>query len=238
MSKSVLSLLAILCFGSVHADEPAWVLLFEEQEAGVESYVTRFIVTAHYLRIDEGEHSTDFVLFDRKTSTIYSTNMEERRILVVRAGKMQFKMPSAIVNKTVRGDDKPPSISGKTVVHYRLYSGGKECYSLYAARGLLPEVVMALKAYRRVLASEHGQMLRFAPVAQPLCDVVNNIYAPTRHLDLGFPVLLHEYNGHVRRLVDYRSMMASPKLFELPAGHTHFSPTTMRTQPQSGVSRP
>ena len=44
---------------------PAAVLYFVEQEPGVEPYRTRMIVTAGFLRMDEGQDSQDFLLFDR-----------------------------------------------------------------------------------------------------------------------------------------------------------------------------
>jgi hypothetical protein len=39
---------------------PAAVLYFVEQEPGVEPYRTRMIVTAGFLRMDEGQDSQDF----------------------------------------------------------------------------------------------------------------------------------------------------------------------------------
>ena len=44
----------------------ATVLHYAEQEPGGEPFRTRMIVTARYLRIDEGVESKDFLLFDRR----------------------------------------------------------------------------------------------------------------------------------------------------------------------------
>jgi hypothetical protein len=220
--------------GAAHAARGI-VLEFNEQETGTGVYPTRTLVTPEYMRIDDGEGSTDFVLLDRKARTIYSTNAMDRRILVIRWRERNDVMPAALDNTVMPVRLALPSVSGFAIQRYRLSTAGTQCYEVDAAPGLLPEALVAMKEMARVLAVEHGESLEHLPQdVYPVCDVVSNVYAPTRHLDMGFPVRTTDHNGRMRQLTNYHiDVELKAELFVLPAGYTEFTPRSMRGPEQT-----
>ena len=116
------------------------------------------------------------------------------------------------------------AIGGRSVVHYSLLTNGRLCYDLYAADGLLPDAVAALREYREALAGEQRSAIGFTPnAAKTPCDLANHVYAPARHLTYGFPVRLVEPDPRdpkrrrITELTDYRTdVEMAPALFQLP----------------------
>lgn len=205
----------------------ATAIYFVEHEPDGEPARTRMIVTPKYLRIDGGDAGgTNFLLYDRAARTIYNVSADDRLILVLppqsvapHTGRLQHRIE--------REATEVPAVDGKKVRHYRLLTNDEVCYDLYAADGLLPQAVTALREYRESLAGEHARALAFTPQEmQTPCDVANNVYLPARHLAHGFPVRAEErtgrLSGQVRtiELVDYQvGFAAEPSLFQLPSDY-------------------
>jgi len=57
------------------------VLWYAEQEAGIEPYKVRYIVSQDFMRSDEGIDEGGFVLLDRAQRQIYSVVPQNRTIL-------------------------------------------------------------------------------------------------------------------------------------------------------------
>lgn len=194
-----------------------------EHEADFEPTRTRLIVTPEFLRIDDGRDGGDFLLYHRGERTIYNVSAADALILVM-APQAIGAAPVALEHDIQRENDAAPDVGGKKVRHYRLLTNRNVCYDLYAAEGLLPEVVAALREYRESLAGEHAQALAFTPKEmQTPCDLANNIYAPARHLAHGFPIRAAERNGRdatrvrTTELLDYQQgFAADAALFRLP----------------------
>lgn len=202
----------------------ATAVYFVEQEPDFEPMRTRMIVTPQFLRIDDGRDSGDFLLYHRGERTIYNVSASDALILII-APQAIGAAPTALEHRIERDAASAPDVGGKKVRRYRLFTNSDACYDLYAAEGLLPEVVAALREYREALAGEHAQALAFTPAdMQTPCDLANNIYAPARHLAHGFPIRLDETSGRGRggvrttELVDYQQgFAADDALFRLPS---------------------
>ncbi len=222
---------AVLAAGAARA-ERATVLHYEEQEAGTDRYATRMLFTQRYLRIDDGAGAgeDDFLLFDRDTRTIYSVTAGEKSILVIARAAAPGRAPLALEHQVVEQSDRVPPVAGKAVRHYRLLTNGRTCYDLYAADGLLPQVVALWREYREALAAEQARTLAWTPASlQTPCTLANSIYAPARHLAHGLPVRYADADGRVGELTDYRSDVAvDASLFELPAGYTRITIDALR----------
>lgn len=194
-----------------------------EHEADFEPTRTRMIVTPEFLRIDDGRDGGDFLLYHRRERTIYNVSAADALILVI-APQPVGAAPLALEHRIESENNNAPDVGGKKVRHYRLLTNRDLCYDLYAADGLLPEVVTALREFRETLAGEHAQALAFTPQEmQTPCDLANNIYAPARHLAHGFPIRVAETNGRdatrvrTTELLDYRQgFAADAALFRLP----------------------
>lgn len=208
----------------------ATVLHYAEQEPGGEPFRTRMIVTARYLRIDEGGESKDFLLFDRREKTLYSVNAADTRILVMPAKTVNVVSPVKLEHQVERDKEVFPAVDGKKVAHYTLLTNRKPCYDLFAAEGMLPVAVQALREYREALAGQQVAVLSAMPKdLQTPCDLANNVFAPARYLDYGLPIRLNETGVRTSELVDFQTDFdAVPGLFELPASYRRLSLEQMR----------
>ncbi|MBI3574571.1 MAG: hypothetical protein HY083_02790 [Gammaproteobacteria bacterium] len=208
----------------------ATALYYAEQDQGGEAYRTRIIVTSRWLRIDEGHESRDFLLFDRREKTLHSVNAMDSRILVMPLKTVGIASPTKLEHRVERDTDTFPAVGGKKVAHYTLLTNRKPCYDLFAAEGMLPEAVQALREYRETLAGQQVAVLSAMPKElQTPCDLANNIFAPTRYLDYGLPVRLTETGARTSELVDFQTdFNAVPGLFELPASFRRLTLEDMR----------
>lgn len=208
-----------------------YLLMFNEKDAVTDFSPTRMIVTAAYLRIDEGPASDGFVLFDRRARTIYSVSDEDKTILVIEEQAGDFAPPKGLEHRVEEVPlEGAPAVGGRKVRHYNLYTNERRCYELFAVEGLLEEPRRALEEYRRVLAQEHAQVASLTPAdMQDQCDLANNVLLPARHLAHGFPIRMQDVFGRVRNLQDYDvHYRPDPALFVLPAGYRRYTPAEMR----------
>lgn len=222
--------MATILLGACGDGGKATVLHYAEQEPGGEPFRTRMIVTARYLRIDEGVESKDFLLFDRREKMLYSVNTADTRILAMSAKPVDVAAPIKLEHRVERDKEAFPAVGGKKVTHYTLLTNRKPCYDLFAAEGMLPEAVQALREYREALAGQQVAVLSAMPKdLQTPCDLANNIFAPARYLDYGLPVRLSETGVRTSELVDFQTdFNAVPGLFELPASFRRLTLEEMR----------
>ncbi len=219
------SFLLIALVACAESTTPAVVLYFDEHEQGAEPYRTRMIITAKYVRMDDGVNSQDFLLFARADGTIYSVSSVDRQVLTMRRRPVEIRPPEKFTHRVATDNASFPPIGGYKVVHYELLTNNQRCYDLYAADGLLPDVVEALREYRAALA---GQQALTVPVTPPdiqsLCDLANNVFLPARHLDHGFPVRLVDMAGKASELVKYKTdFRVVSTMFSLPADYKRFT---------------
>lgn len=210
---------------------PATVLYFVEHEPGADPNRTRMIVTAGFLRMDGGADDVNFLLFDRADGTIYSVTGGERQILVIPPRPMDAIPPASLRNEVVADSAIFPAVGSYKVRHFELRTNGKRCYELYAASGLMPEVVAALRQYHTVLAGQQAKTLPFTPAEmQTPCGMANNIFSPARHLEHGFPVRLVDMTGRTIELVDYNTeFRATAAMLRLPSDYQRLSIDALRS---------
>ena len=211
---------------------PASVLYFVEHEPGGEPYRTRMIVTAGFLRMDDGQDSQDFLLFDRADGSIYSVNSADKQVLVIRPRPVELKPPAKFTHRTVTDTTTFPAVEGRKVTHYELLTNEMRCYDLYAADGLLPGAVVALREYRLILAGQQALTAAATPPEmQSACDLANNVFLPVRHLEYGFPVRLVDMTGRSMELVDYKTdFRVTADLLRLPAEYKRLTLEELRAK--------
>lgn len=198
------------------------MLMFQEQEPGVDPYATRMLINDNYVRMDDGVDSSDYVLFDRQLQTIYSVSHGNRTILVVHSKPVEGEPPMAL-EMDARKTDHPdaPEVGGKQPVEYALTVNNKSCSRVMAVPDFLPDGVEALREFQRTLAGQHAENLPKTPkdMLDP-CFVAYHVFAPVRHLQYGFPIQQWDVDGNSRSLVDYkRGVKIDPELFTLPENY-------------------
>ena len=211
---------------------PAAVLYFVEHEPGGEPYRTRMIVSAGFLRMDGGQDSQDFLLFDRADGSIYSVSSADKQVLVIRPRPVELKPPVQFIHRVVTDTAAFPAVEGRKVTHYELLTNDKRCYDLYAAEGLLPGALVALREFRLILAGQQALTAALTPPEmQSACDLANNVFLPTRHLEFGFPVRLVDMTGRSMELVDYKTdFRATAELFHLPSEYKRLTLEKLREE--------
>lgn len=230
MHRVFIPLLALTATACTEPPATTAFLTFSESEPGGEPYPVRMLVAEKFLRIEDGDGKSGYVLFDRAARTIYSVNHEARTTLVLRPAKVQLAAPKKFEHRVDRDPASFPDVDGKTVTHYRLITNGEHCFDVYAAAGLLPQSVAALREYHEVLAGEQAAMQATVPAGmQSACELADYVFLPARYLAHGFPVRQVSRAGVTRQLMDFKTAVpVEPKLFELPKDYKQIAPADLR----------
>lgn len=230
MQRILIPFVALAAVACTEAPPATAFLVFSESEPGGASYPVRMLVTEKFLRIEDGDGKSGYILFDRAARTIYSVNNEARSTLVLQARPVTLARPKKFDNRAERSPEKLPDVGGRTVVHYRLSTNGEHCFDVFAAEEFLPGPLAALREYHEALAFEQAAMQASMPAGlQSACDLADYVFLPTRHLAHGFPVRQISRGGVTRQLTDFKTgVPVEPKLFELPADYSRIAPAELR----------
>ena len=200
----------------------ASLLVFHVVDPGAEPYLSRVLVTARFLRMDQGGEAGDgFVLLERGRGIIYSVLPDEGSILVLDPPREKPAAPLALeLADEPTTQEGAPAIQGVSPKGLRLLANGRICREAVVLPGLMSEAVTALREYYAVLASQHAQTLGGQVSAGPdACDLATHVYAPARALEHGLPLRVWEPGGWSQQLVDFAAnYLVDPGWFELPEG--------------------
>lgn len=203
------------------------VLTFDEYEKDVKPYQTREIVTADYIRFDDGKGAPDFMLFDRRANIIFNVNRGDQTIMSVAPQQVKVVPPFKLKDKVRKLDDMKdaPAIAGIKPQHYVFTTNQQHCYDVVTVDGLFKDALAATRAFNAIIASHNAATLEDLPAdQQDPCDLSHNIFAYNRYLQFGFPIREWDTRGKGRVLVDFRkNVLLDPKLFVLPKGYKRFS---------------
>lgn len=232
MNRIFVPLLLVLLLGCSDKPTGATFLSFNESSPDGAAYPVRMLVNDRFLRIEDGDMRDGFILFDRAAKTVYSVSHVDKTTLVLRSQPIKLDVPKTFVHKVEQAAEKLPDVGGKTVTHRRLLTNGELCFEVYAADGLLPEALAALREYHRTLAGEQAVMQTSVPAGfQSACDLAEFVFLPARHLEFGFPVRQISRAGVTRQLLDFKVGVPVEKgLFDLPADYKQITPSEVRNK--------
>lgn len=218
---SLLTLLVTACTSVPRAT----LLEFNVQESGGEPHALRMLVTDQYLRIDDGQVSDGYILLDRPARTIYSVSHPDKTALVITPRKIELVPPAVFEHVVERDSELYPPVAGMPVRRYTLSTNKQVCFEVFAADGLLPDAVTALREYQEILAGEQAFTATRRPKElQNDCALADDVFVPARYLSFGFPVKQANYAGKARDLIDFRLDLAAERgLFEVPAGYRRYT---------------
>lgn len=203
----------------------ATVLKYHKYPHGRRSYLSRLIVTKIFLRIDDGNNNGNYILFDRHNRTIYSVDRGDHTVLVIPPQTIHVKPPMVLkLSERKKKADDAPTIDGHHAVHYIFYANGKRCSDEMVVPRIFDRVTKALMQFKVTLAGQQAADMNKTPVSmQSACSLADLIFAPTRMLLHGLPIIKWSPNGDSKTLVDYRRQVSvSPKLFSLPPRTYHY----------------
>ena len=230
MKKFVLLVLSFLSLAFVLAacqQKPQHqLILFLESEEGIDPYQTRVMITPGYMRFDDGEQSTTFLLIDRNKNVAYSVNHEMQTIMSVKGQGIEATPPMELTYTVNELDDfkDAPTINGRQPKHRQLLTNAQVCLDVVSVKGLMPEAVVALKEYHQLLAADSAITFNVIPAdMHDPCDISMSTFAPTRHLEHGFPI--QEWKpGYARSLESYdENYQVDPELLKLPEAYFSYS---------------
>ncbi|MEA3243392.1 MAG: hypothetical protein U9Q19_08170 [Pseudomonadota bacterium] len=218
---SALSGLLLVIYTAVNAGEKGTVLWYAEQEAGIEPYKVRYIVSRDFMRSDEGSDEGGFVLLDRAEQQIYSVVPQNRTILHIDGRGELPQVPSQLSIEIKRSaDEKAPKLAGEVPVTLELVANQELCYSAIIVPGHLEQARAALREFAQALSIQQSRTLAATPQEyQTPCFLSRYLYATDFHLQQGIPLLDWSQQGHRRELLDYQTgVELDDGLFELPDG--------------------
>lgn len=207
---------------------PGTVLIFHEKEPDNEGHRVVFFVNPDIMRINDWQEVDDFILFDRKTQTIYNVVKKDATILMIKPRPVDIKSPLAYeIREEKQKSAAAASANGNDAFHYKYMIGDRECYNAVSLDGYQEDVVAALKEFRTVLAGEHAKTIGSTPVEMlDACDLAMNIFEPTRYIEKGFPLREWDSKGYQRFLVDVRNnVVSAPELMVLPETYQRYEIT-------------
>ena len=203
------------------------LLLYSIKEPGTDYYQSRVFVNKEVMVVRDSRAEQDFMLFDRKTRTIYSANAEGKTIFVIKPKAIEIQPPFTIeYAESSQPSGAIPKVQDMQATHYRYDANGEHCYdAVTMPEKFLPVVNEAMKDFRLVLAGEHASTLGSIPEdMQDACDLAVNIFHAAKHYEHGLPIREWDRKGYQRFLRDYKTgVIMDPKEYELPADYTQYS---------------
>ena len=198
------------------------IVSYMEQEAGTEPYPVRILASTNYVRLDDGYDESDYVLFDRRSRTLFSVSHAGRSVLEIRNHPFSGPLPADIsLTETPVVDEPAPTIAGKQPLHTVYLANGTPCYQAISVGGLLDEAVAAMAEYAMALGERQLDNMSSVPdTMQTPCFLSRYAYAPGRHYSQGLPVQLWDESGFYRSLTDFQTgETVDAALFELPGDY-------------------
>ena len=222
--KNLLFMMLLFAAGRVLAAGGMTEVTYMDQEASGGGYVTRYLVTDRFLRMDYGRDRDDYVLFDRNEKRVYNINNERREVLIFEPGPLHVEPPKEWNIKEDILDDRSAEKRVDIIVN------GTVCSRLTASQRFLPEVAQALMAFQETMAAtQAATYLATPPEERDSCDLARLVLAPRRWFKYGLSVDELDNNGFSRRLLNYQADSAvRPKLFEVPTGYRQINFKEMR----------
>jgi hypothetical protein len=232
--NSLFSSLAILLLGTACSQSAAppktqtdtvtdvSIISYVEQEAGIDPYPVRILASTEYVRLDDGYGESDYVLFDRRSRTLFSVSHEGHSVLEIRNHPFSGSLPPDITLTEVPvAENEAPTIAGKHPLHIEYLTNGTPCYQAISVSGLLEDAVAGMSEFEMALGERQLDNMQSVPeTMQTPCFLSRYAYAPGRHYTHGLPVQLWDESGFYRSLTDFQAgETVKPALFEVPGDY-------------------
>jgi len=203
-----------------------YLIMFSEMRPHEPEASVRMVITDHFLRIDEGPNSEDFILFDRQKKSIFNVVKEDKSILTIKPGKTNveptFPLRWIIESQTSQALMRSQNNNDTAATHYLYYLNDEPCYNLVTINNQLVETLDAMREYNDVLANELKS--NYHEMQGQQCHEAINIFDPNIRLQYGFPLREWSAYGYQRFLVDFKKDIIFPEsMFELPKNYENIS---------------
>ena len=222
-----LAALLLLAAGTLARAEGMVEVNFMDQPANGGGYVTRYLITDRYLRMDYGQDRDDFVLFDRQARLAYNVVHDQRTILVIEPGPIGMTRPA---EWKVKEDVLLEERGSRT---FDISVNGQHCSRITASPTLLPDVVRALGEFNELMAASQSATYFATPAElRHPCELARFVFDHGMWLKNGLPLYEADADGFVRRLINYESGLSERRLlFALPKSYRMVRLRDLQGQP-------
>ncbi len=207
-------------------------IIFAEEEKGIDPYNVRLIVSDDFLRFDDGELSSGYILYNRKTKIIYNINDDDKTIMEIHPKRKSVVSPIKLKNKDVKvaALNDAPKIANSIPIKYDFYTNKNLCFGIVSVENLLPTATKALQEFQQALADDSTYTLDNIPAdMHDACALSMNTFSAARHLKYGFPIQAWTPKGYSRSLISFdEDFKDSDKLFILPVQYRSFTVDALR----------
>ena len=208
--------------------QQVYQLSYIEREPGVDEYEVTMLVSDRYIRIDQVDEDSGFIIYDDKDKVIYSVSHHDKSVLVIKEHDFSEKKSPVKYEVEYLELADAPKVSGNVIFNYRVYTdkGGDEetCLEMQIVEKLLPEVTRLLKNYQNVVS---GQQVRMTDNkvndVQTACYFVDQIYNKGKYYDKGLPIQEWHSNERFKVLSSYKKISVTADKFTIPEKYRQFS---------------
>jgi len=209
-------------------------LSYTEREPGVDDYGVTMTVSDRYIRIDETEESSGFIIYDDKDSIIYSVSHSDKSILVITEYDFSNKLSPVKSFTEYLPLFDAPKVAGENIFNYRVFvkqdvagstqSDEISCMEIQLAEKFLPKVRRLLQNYQKVISGQQVKMVdNKVTEMQTPCFYVDQVYNEGLYYKKGLPIQEWHSNGKFKALTSYKQTEVEAGFFSIPENYKQFS---------------
>lgn len=211
-------------FSAVAEELDSLVLYYDEVEQGVGLQPMRYIVNDEFLRIDSGNDTDDFVLFNVKENIIYSINHDDQTILKIENHqwtKPEFDFKTENKQQLMQ---KSPKVFDKQVTSYIVEASGIACTQVSLVKNMYMQDMKIFYQYQQVLSGQQVATLKNTPKEMHTpCFLVDQVYHSGDYYKLGLPIHIGYSRGYEKFLSGIKKGKFDMKLFEKPEKYSEYT---------------
>jgi len=207
-------------------------LSYIEREPGVDDYEVSMLVSDRYLRVDEQDEASGYIVYDDHDKVIYSVSHFDKSVLVIKEYPFLEKdSPVKPVVEYLQLADAP-SVSGNDIYNYRVYvENGKgdadnedTCTELQIVEKILPDVRKMLRNYQKVVSGQQVKTVdnKITDI-QNACFYADQIYNTGAYYEKGMPIQEWHSNERSKILTSYKKVTVAMDKFSIPEQYRQFS---------------
>ena len=210
--------------------QEVYQLSYIEREPGTDEYEISMLVSDRYIRIDEVDEDSGYIVYDDKDKVIYSVAHHDKSVLVIREHEFSEKDSPVRAEVEYLQLADAPSVSGKDIYNYRVFieqgAGGEEetCTEIQLVEGLLPEVRGIMQNYQKVVSGQQVKMTdNKITEFQTGCFYADQVYNTGAYYEKGLPIQEWRSNDRSKILTTYNKISVDPARFTIPESYRQFS---------------
>lgn len=207
------------------AEAPGLVLYYDEYESSTGGQRMRYLINDDFLRIDNGDIDSDFILMDRAQKIIYNVNHEDRTILKITNKPWQspdydFKVS---VREAIQAD--APQVMGQSVYSYEVYAEDEVCTRALLIKDRYMKQMAVMHEYQTIMSGQQVSTLANTPQEfHTNCFLLDQVYHKGDYYKIGLPLQVTYSRDYSRILINVQQQVLDVALFELPHDYSEYLP--------------